>query len=201
MQISNPPPATSGPARPMETAAQWLKVAEGYVRKMPPKTQAIAAGGAGALFVLVIVGITAAFTRGGPAVSQGAVIGSAVAAVAAPATTPESPRTAMSNIPSADDPAPSSSDGVPVVSVDSLKPVTTHGAPSKGNGRLSIVAGPGWCAVTVDGTSKGVTPLSAFELPAGTHKVDCQPPNGKVRTANVNVAEGTAAHYRFPLDE
>ena len=79
--------------------------------------------------------------------------------------------------------------------------MAARGAPSKGNGRLSIVAAPGWCAVTIDGTQRGVTPLGAFELPAGPHKVDCQPPNGKVRSASVNVAEGTAAHYKFPLDE
>jgi serine/threonine protein kinase len=200
MQISQPPPP-SGSKRPVETAVAWLRDAETYVRKLPPRTQAIAAGGAGALFVLVIIGIAAAFTRSGSPAAAGAVTGSAVAAVAPPATAPEAPpRTAMSNIPSADDPVAEPSARVPVISVDSL-PVATRGAPSKGNGRLSVVAGPGWCAVTVDGTQRGVTPLPNFELPAGTHKVDCQPPNGKVRTVNVNVAEGTATHYKFALDE
>jgi serine/threonine protein kinase len=198
MQISQPPPA-SGPRRQVETAVAWLRGAETYVRKLPPRTQAVAAGGAGALFVLLIIGIAAAFTRGGTPAAAG-VTGSAVATIAPPATAPEAPpRTAMSNIPSADDPAAEPS-RVPVISVDSL-PVATRGAPSKGNGRLSVVAGPGWCAVTVDGTQRGVTPLPNFELPAGSHKVDCQPPNGKVRTVNVNVAEGTATHYKFALDE
>jgi serine/threonine protein kinase len=201
MQISQPPPASSGPRKPMDTAVAWLRDAETYVRKLPPRTQAVAAGGAGALFVLVIIGIAAAFTRSGTPAAVGAVTASAVAAMAPPAMTPEAPlRTAMSNIPSADDPPGEPSAHVPVISVDSL-PVATRGAPSKGNGRLSVVAGPGWCAVTVDGTQRGVTPLPTFDLPAGAHKVDCQPPNGKVHSANVNVADGTATHYKFALDE
>ena len=200
MHISNrPPPAGTG--KPANAASHLVHVVERYVRKLPPKTQAIAAGGAGALFVLVIVGIAAAFTRGGSTPTPGAVTGSAVAAVATPTTSPETPsHTTTANIPSADDSAAPSAT-VPVISVDSLKPVAAHGAPSKGNGRLSIVASPGWCSVTIDGTQRGVTPLGAFELPAGPHKVDCQPPNGKVRSASVNVAEGTAAHYKFALDE
>ena len=52
-------------------------------------------------------------------------------------------------------------------------------APAKGNGRLSVVASPGWCSISVDGQQRGVTPLNAFELPAGRHRVDCVPPNGR----------------------
>ncbi len=89
---------------------------------------------------------------------------------------------------------------MPVISVDSL-PVAGRGAPAKGNGRLSVMASPGWCAVSVDGVQRGVTPLATFELPAGGHRLDCVSPSGKTRTASINVAEGTATHYRFTLEE
>ena len=55
--------------------------------------------------------------------------------------------------------------------------------------------------MSVDGVPRGVTPLNGFDLAAGTHRVDCVPPNGKPRSASVNVAEGTATHYKFALDE
>jgi hypothetical protein len=108
----------------------------------------------------------------------------------------EMPTPALSNVPSADESA-----DVPTYSVDSLPVAATRGAPGKGNGRLSIVAAPGWCAVSVDGQRRGVTPLNAFELPAGAHRVECVPPNRPAKIATVNVAEGTAAHFKFALDE
>jgi hypothetical protein len=121
---------------------------------------------------------------------------SAAATTTGVATAPtDTPNIAMSNVPSADESA-----DVPTYSIDSL-PVATRGAPGKGNGRLSIVATPGWCAVVVDGQRRGVTPLNAFELPAGTHRVECVPPNRPAKVATVNVAEGTAAHFKFALDE
>jgi serine/threonine-protein kinase len=192
-------PSAKRPAKkPGEVAAAWLRDAEAYVRGLPPRTLALAAGAGGTvLLVLVILGMAAAFARGG-GTSQGAVKGSAAASTttAPPASTSEpAPKLAMSSVPSADD-----SSDVPTFSVDSL-PVATRGAPSKGNGRLSIAAGPGRCTVSVDGVQRGVTPLTTFELPAGSHRVDCVPPGGRPRTVSVNVAEGTATHYKFALDE
>ena len=161
---------------------------------MSQRELALAAGGAGAVVVLVIVGIAAAFMRSGPAplkATSGPVVSSsaATAVVVADTTKP-----ASSTIPSADD-----SSEVPTFPVDQL-PVASR-APGKGNGRLSIVASPGWCSVSVDGQQRGVTPLTAFELPAGSHRVDCVPPNGRTKTSTVNVAEGTATHFKFALDE
>jgi serine/threonine-protein kinase len=63
------------------------------------------------------------------------------------------------------------------------------------------MASPGWCSVSVDGVQRGVTPLATLELPAGGHRLDCVSPSGKTRTASINVAEGTATHYRFTLEE
>jgi len=195
MQITNPPP----PKKPLDAAVAWLQSAEKFAHGMPPRQLAAAAGGAGAIVVLIIVGLAAAFSGSGGR-SQGPVAvlaaPSATATAAGVATVPtETPSIAMSNVPSADESA-----DVPTYSIDSL-PVATRGAPGKGNGRLSIVATPGWCAVVVDGQRRGVTPLNAFELPAGTHRVECVPPNRPAKVATVNVAEGTAAHFKFALDE
>jgi serine/threonine-protein kinase len=198
MQISNPP---SG-RQPLGVAAGWLRAAEDYAQKLPPRRLAAAAGGGGAVLVLLIVGLAIAFTRGpgngqATAATQptGAAPVLAAGTTAATAATVDAPRAVPSNVANADDSA-----DVPTIAVDSL-PVATQRAPSKGNGRLSIVASPGWCAVSVDGQRRGVTPLNAFELPAGMHRVDCVPPNGRLHTSNVNVAEGTAAHFKFALDE
>jgi len=196
MQITNPPPAK----KPLEVAAAWLQTAEKFAHGMPPRQLAAAAGGLGAIVVLVIVALAAAFSRGGS--SSGTVLAASTAsagpvAVAAtgPTATVDPPGPAASNVPSADESA-----DVPTYSVDSL-PVATRGAPGKGNGRLSIVAAPGWCAISVDGQRRGVTPLNAFELPAGAHRVECVPPNRPGKTSMVNVAEGTATHFKFALDE
>jgi serine/threonine-protein kinase len=199
MQISTPSAQTPS-RKPMGVAAEWLRDARTFVRGLPPRTLAVAAGGGGlVLLVLIVIGIAGAFTHGGGA-SQAAVKGSASApsvtpaATTAPATEPAKP-SPSAFVPSADESAE-----VPVVSIDSL-PVATRGAPAKGNGRLSIAAAPGRCAVSVDGVQRGTTPLAAVELPAGAHRVECVVPGGRTRSANVNVAEGTAAHYKFALDD
>jgi serine/threonine protein kinase len=198
MQISTTPSAFAPSRGPLET---WLRGAETYVRGLPPRTVALAAGGAGAVvLLLIVVGIAAAFTRGG-GTQPVAVKASAGATVAAASpqpteTTAEPPRPAPTgSVPSADESAE-----VPVVSIESL-PVATRGAPARGNGRLSIVAGTGRCTVSVDGVARGTTPLAAFELPAGAHRVECVWPGGRARSASVSVAEGTATHYKFALDD
>lgn len=206
---SNAPPANGEPpawtqsgSRGVDAAIAWLRHAERTFRELPPKTRALGAAGAGAVVVLLIVGIAMA-TSGGGATSHAAIQGSAAAAatgVTAPVPpTPLAPAE-PTHAPQASPPSADDSSNVPTISVDSL-PVVGRGAPAKGNGRLSIVASPGWCSVSVDGTQRGVTPLTGFDVPAGTHRVDCTPPSGKSRTATVSVAEGTATHYRFALDE
>ena len=196
IQISVPAP----PKKPMELAKEWLQDAEKAIGKMSPRQLALAAGGAGAVVVLILVGIASAFTRsGGPqatvASMPSAVPGDGpVVPVVGPTGPVEVPKPPASNIPSADDSAE-----VPTFNVDSL-PVAAR-PPGKGNGRLSVVASPGWCSISVDGQQRGVTPLNAFELPAGSHRVDCVPPNRHTRSATVNVADGTATHYRFALDD
>jgi hypothetical protein len=173
-------------------AKEWLNEAEKMVGKLSPRQLALAAGGAGAVVVLVLVAIAAAFTRGGGGVAP--LTTAATPAQPLPVTAVDPPRMPSVNVPSADD-----SSEVPTFSVDSL-PVAAR-APGKGNGRLSVAASPGWCSISVDGQQRGVTPLSTFELPAGSHRVDCVPPNGRTKTTTVNVAEGTATHFKFSMDE
>ncbi len=187
--------------RASDLALSWLGTGETYMKKLSPRTLVIAAGGMGVVvLLLIIVGLAAAFSGGGGPAPTAAVQGSGVAAATGTAAVAvNSPPAATASsapfVPSADDSAP-----VPVISVDSL-PVAGRGAPAKGNGRLSVMASPGWCSVSVDGVQRGVTPLATFELPAGGHRLDCVSPSGKTRTASINVAEGTATHYRFTLEE
>ncbi len=196
-RASLPPPASLG-ARASEGALPWLRGAEAYVKKLPPRTVLLAAaGGALVILLLIVAGLAAAFSGGG-ATSRAALQGSTVAAATGTATGAAAGGgltiPSQTNIPSADDTEP------PVIAVDSL-PVAGRNAPAKGNGRLSVIASPGWCSLSVDGVSRGVTPVASFELPAGPHRLDCVTPSGKTRSASITVAEGTATHYRFPLDE
>ena len=196
------PPATTAAAlakRASDTALTWLHSAEAYAKKLPPRTLVIAAGSTGLIFlVLIVVGLAAAFSAGGGPTSQAAIQGSSLAASTGTATTSATAdpgKLGQTNIPSADESAP-----VPVIAVDSL-PVAGRGAPAKGNGRLQVIASPGWCSVSVDGVQRGVTPLAGLDVPAGMHRLDCVSPTGKTRTASVSIAEGTATHYRFTLEE
>lgn len=196
------PGPTSLAQRASDLALAWLGSGESYMKTLSPRTLLVAAGGTGVVvLLLIIVGLAAAFSgRGGPT-STAAIQGSGVAAATGSATVAVNsppaagPSSAQPFVPSADESAE-----VPVIAVDSL-PVAGRGAPAKGNGRLSVMASPGWCSVSVDGVQRGVTPLATLELPAGGHRLDCVSPSGKTRTASINVAEGTATHYRFTLEE
>jgi serine/threonine-protein kinase len=90
----------------------------------------------------------------------------------------------------------------PVVNLDSL-PVSSSRAPNpiKGMGVIGIASSPGACAVAIDGSARGWTPLSGLKLPVGDHEVQCFPPNGKAHTMTVTVAEGMMSKFRFDLGE
>ncbi len=79
-------------------------------------------------------------------------------------------------------------------------PTTTASAP-KATGHLSVAASPGWCAISVDGVKQGDTPIAGLSLSAGTHRVDCAPPKGKLRSVTLSIQDGATAKYRFSLDE
>ena len=118
-----------------------------------------------------------------------------------PATAPV--QSAASLPPSATAIAAASSD-VPSISVDALPVASKSQAPTPGRGigRLSVTATGGGCTVFVDGVSKGSTPLAALDLPAGTHLLRCDPPNGgKPKTATTVIQDGQSTRYKFNIDE
>jgi serine/threonine protein kinase len=178
MQISTLPPTT---AKPIDGTFVGLQAFG------TPARAFVLAGG---LLVLLagVVGLTAMLTRRG-----GATPAFHSSPASAPAVAVVEPRIIVSSASTAN-----ASSRVPVISVDSL-PVAARA--TKGSGRLSITASPGWCSVSIDGVARAVTPVTGFEVAAGTHRVDCVPPNGKPRSATVTLSEGGTAHHAFTLDE
>jgi hypothetical protein len=108
-------------------------------------------------------------------------------AVAVPSTEPTFPHAAT--------------DSLPTISVDSLPASPRSGAALQGNGWLSVATLQGWCALSIDGLPRGVTPLATFELPAGAHKIACVSPEGVAKSATVTVNEGIETHYQFAFPE
>jgi serine/threonine protein kinase len=129
----------------------------------------------------------ASTTRGGT--TFGTANGTVVVA-AAPAPGPLPPSSGPSR------------DVVPTVSVDAL-PVAMHTVVARAriDGRLTIGAAPGSCSVSIDGVPRGATPLRGFEIAAGVHQVDCVPPSGEPKTANIAVSPGIESRYHFAISE
>ena len=68
------------------------------------------------------------------------------------------------------------------------------------SGKLNVGASGGWCNVIVDGVARGATPVAGIELPVGSHKVSCTPPDGKPpQTSTVAVTADGTTRYRFAL--
>jgi serine/threonine-protein kinase len=70
-----------------------------------------------------------------------------------------------------------------------------------GKGKLNVGVSPGWCNVSVDGVARGPTPLAGLELPSGTHRVVCTPPDAPAMTATVNVSADNTTRYRFKIPQ
>jgi serine/threonine-protein kinase len=87
----------------------------------------------------------------------------------------------------------SSFDPPPVVPPPVVVPV--------GKGKLNVGVSPGWCNVSVDGVARGPTPLAGLELPSGTHRVVCTPPDAPAMTATVNVTSDNTTRYRFKIPQ
>jgi len=148
-----------------------------------------------ALFAALGVGVAVAAIGIVVLVARGIGGSHPTAAEATPAAT-----AATSAPPSVTPPVATSSP--PVVDLDSL-PVSSSRAPNpvKGMGLIAITASPGACAVAIDGSARGWTPLSAVKLPTGPHEVQCFPASGRPRSMTVTVAEGVMSKFRFELDE
>jgi eukaryotic-like serine/threonine-protein kinase len=71
--------------------------------------------------------------------------------------------------------------------------------PVAGSGKLNVGASGGWCNVSVDGASRGATPVAGLDLLAGPHKVTCVTGDGKSQAATVTVTADATARYKFTL--
>ena len=69
----------------------------------------------------------------------------------------------------------------------------------KGKGKINVGASGGWCNVSIDGASKGPTPLAGVELSSGAHRVTCTTADGKAHSATVVVPVDGTARYKFNL--
>jgi hypothetical protein len=87
--------------------------------------------------------------------------------------------------------------GSPTTGSTSSGPGTVVNANAKG--KLNVGASGGWCNVSVDGASRGATPVAGVELSAGAHKITCTTADGKTMQATVNVPADGTARYKFTL--
>jgi len=187
-----PPPPATAVTTPGTRASQRAQAPAGWLPRWVPRGPAGLAIGVGGMLGLValLAGTTATLGGGASGVSAsgtGFAVSATSGGVAAPKIgAPAIPRAAEST-------------SVPVISVDSL-PVAPRGS-ALAKGRLSVVSNPGSCSISVDGVPHGTTPVPSFEVGAGSHRIECSPPNGKTRSVNVTVTEGSTAHYNFALDE
>jgi hypothetical protein len=96
------------------------------------------------------------------------------------------------------EPSASASSDVPVISVDSL--------PQAPNtklhiGKLTVEAAPQACEVSVDGKSRGVTPLTSIDVSPGAHSLRCETSSGIAKTVSVSVVEGQTTHHHFSTSQ
>jgi serine/threonine-protein kinase len=70
-----------------------------------------------------------------------------------------------------------------------------------GKGKLNVGATGGWCEISIDGVSRGATPIAGLELPAGSHRVVCKPPDSPAQTARVTVSASETTRWKFTLPQ
>jgi serine/threonine-protein kinase len=198
VHLSEPPPSGASPPAAFTLPYQadaWVDRTQTTILRAPPMVVFV---GLGALIAVLAVGITWVVARSIPPPI-------APAAVSLPI--PEKlPATAQAAIPFSPPVATSyEMPDPPVVNIDSLPVASgraqgpTAAPPAKGLGRVVLVASPGWCVVTIDGQSRGPTPLPPLSLPIGLHTVTCTPPGGKTHSMTISAFEGTETRYKFSL--
>ena len=108
----------------------------------------------------------------------------------------------LTTLPAASSPVIELSADPPVVNVESLPSGTSTAAknPPKGNGKLWVSAGPGWCNVTVDGKAQGATPVTDIELASGPHTVKCVSAAGKTESMIVTIYPGGTTKHKFSVE-
>jgi eukaryotic-like serine/threonine-protein kinase len=195
VHMSNRPPPPS-PDETIPSAKRWLERTQASLHWLPermPRGRVGMALGLGGLLAVVgiAIGIAAAFSGTGSEPSAAAAGHAPPAAVAvAPSARPSQPAAASTE-----------SSGVPVISVDNLPYASARSAAPKGTGKLSVLSTPMPCAISVDGVSRGSTPIASVDLSSGVHHLDCVSPNGKSKSASIAVVEGGATRYSFAFDE
>ena len=157
-------------------------------------------GAGGAVAVMTILGLIVVLaTRDGGSRVSAAGSATAQANIGAGAlglATPSATVTPSSEPPSIN------IDQLPMAPGGKATPATTTTASApKATGHLSVAASPGWCSISVDGVKQGDTPIAGLSLSAGSHRVDCSPPKGKLRSVTLTIQDGTTAKYRFSLDD
>jgi hypothetical protein len=209
--MSNRPPPPS-PDETIPSAKRWLERTQASLHWLPermPRGRVGMALGIGGLLALVgiAIGVAAAFSgtdsepsaaAAGHAPSPSAASPQPTAVAVQAAATVTATASARPSQPAA---TSTESSGVPVISVDNLPYANTRAAPAKGIGKLSVLSTPMPCAISVDGVSRGSTPMASVELSSGMHHLDCVSPNGKSKSASIAVVEGGATRYSFAFDE
>jgi serine/threonine-protein kinase len=76
------------------------------------------------------------------------------------------------------------------------KPEAPAGAPAK----VRVSSKPGFCNVTVNGTSYGSTPVEA-SVTSGTVRVSCKPQSGPAQQQTVTVGPGETGRVSFKVDQ
>jgi serine/threonine-protein kinase len=108
------------------------------------------------------------------------------------------PTTANPTVLREPDPTSRHPESTPAVRVDSL-PVASTGRPKGGNGHLSILSQPSPCVISVDGVTRGQTPLPMLELPEGAHVIECTPAKGRVQSTKLTVQGGASDKFVFAV--
>jgi serine/threonine-protein kinase len=191
--------AVSGLTAPTDSLSKtrtWLGAVDLIPGAQAPRSTLTVTAGAVMAALAVVLGVAAFFGRGKVA-PRAAVQGSALSATAGAVTTPKA---VAAQAPVDVDHVEQQPSQVPLISVDSL-PVATGKAESPRGGKLSVNASPGSCSVSIDGVTRGATPLTGMLITPGVHRLECAAASGRTKTANVNVSEGGTTHYRFAMDD
>jgi serine/threonine-protein kinase len=195
MQVATLPPSM---AKPLDATFTGLQGVGSFVRGLQPRTMGLVGTAIGIAVVMLGAAMMKSRTSVRHPIAESPVLAATAAAIALTQAPDPAPAPPAAPTASAAAPEASGSASVPTFAVDSLP---TAARLTKGKGRLSITASPGWCSVSIDGVARGVTPMSGFEVRPGAHRVECVPPSGKPRTATVTVADGRLARRAFSLEE
>jgi len=105
------------------------------------------------------------------------------------------PTTASSSVLREPDATSRRPEQAPAVRIDSLPVAST--ARNKGPGHLSILSQPSPCVISVDGITRGQTPLPMLELPEGAHVIECTPAKGRAQSVKLTVQGGASDKHVF----